>query len=88
MDFHQIIDAITPEVYENLKIAVETGRWPNGSSVSAEQRENCLQAVIAYDAKHKRAEERVGYIHNDKQTACGSGSKTSTAEEAQPLSFS
>lgn len=62
MDFQQLIDAITPDIYENLQRAVETGKWPDGSRLTAEQRENSMQAIIAYDARHKAADERVGYI--------------------------
>ncbi len=28
MDANQLIDAITPEAYERLVFAVETGKWP------------------------------------------------------------
>ena len=60
--FQAMIDSITPEIHENLKTAVETGRWANGDKLSQEQVENCLQAIIAYEALHLREEQRVGYI--------------------------
>lgn len=57
-----LIDSITPEIHENLKSAVETGRWANGDKLSSQQVEHCLQAVIAYEARNLSEEQRVGYI--------------------------
>lgn len=71
MDFQQLIDSITPEIYERLQRAVETGRWPNGETLTQEQREYSIQAVIAYDLKHKPAHERTGYIPAKPHTHCG-----------------
>jgi uncharacterized protein YeaC (DUF1315 family) len=62
MNYQQLIDNMSPEVYDSLKRAVELGRWPDGSRLSAEQRRECLQAVIAWGQRHLPAEQRVGYI--------------------------
>lgn len=62
MKLDQLLGAVTPQAYENLKYAVETGRWLNGQLVTAEQRDHCLQAIIAYDLKHLEERERVGFI--------------------------
>lgn len=62
MNFKEMIGAMSPEVYESLKQAVELGKWPNGVRLTKEQSELCLQAVITYDYKNKPEESRVGYI--------------------------
>lgn len=62
MQFKQLIETITPEIYVNLKTAIEIGKWPDGRSLSNEQRELCLQAVIAYELKNIPENERTGYI--------------------------
>ncbi len=62
MSFQQLLDSITPAVYENLKRAVEIGKWPDGRALTAEQRELSMQAVIAYEQKHLAEHERTGYI--------------------------
>ena len=62
MGFQQLLDSINPEIYENLKQAVELGRWENGEKLTSEQRQSCMQAVIAYEHKHLPAEERSGYV--------------------------
>ncbi len=52
MDAEQLLKAITPEVYDRLVYAVETGRWPEGTTLSKEQRDSCMQAVMLYQSKH------------------------------------
>ncbi len=58
----ELIASITPEIHENLKTAVETGRWANGERLSSAQVEYCLQAIIAYESLHVQEEQRIGYI--------------------------
>ncbi len=62
MDYQQLINAMTPDLYRRLRRAVELGKWPDGQTLTPEQRESALQAVIAWGEQHLPAEERVGYI--------------------------
>ena len=62
MNIAQLIEMIDPEIYESLKSAVEVGKWTNGVALSDEQKDLCMQAIIAYDMEHKPPNERVGYI--------------------------
>jgi hypothetical protein len=87
MDYQQMISTMTPEIYESLKRAVELGKWPNGEKLTAEQRQSCLQAVIAYDHKHKPEEERVGYIHTKKHDHCGSEAEVTGVDDISPLKW-
>jgi len=57
-----LLDSITPEIHENLKTAVETGRWANGDRLTPEQLEHSLQAIIAYEARCVPEQQRVGFI--------------------------
>ncbi|MBU2895435.1 YeaC family protein [Vibrio hepatarius] len=52
MDAEQLINAITPEAYERLLYAVETGKWPEGTPLSQQQRDSCMQAVMLYQSKY------------------------------------
>ncbi|MFA5495655.1 MAG: DUF1315 family protein [Porticoccaceae bacterium] len=88
MDYQQLLKSLTPEVYENLKRAVELGKWPNGESLTPQQRETCLQAVIAWDALHKPEQERVGYIHSEKHDHCGDEGEVTGLDEPRPLKWS
>lgn len=67
--FEQMIDSMTLEVWHNMRRTVETGRWPDGRRASDEQRELCLQAVIAWERKNLPEEERTGYLpaHPDQE---------------------
>ena len=69
-EFQQLINNITPEIYQNLKTAVEIGRWPTGAKLTPDQRQMSLQAVIAYEIKHVPAEERIGYVPPAEKTGC------------------
>ena len=62
MDYQQLIENMTPEIYRNLKQSVELGKWPDGKPVTREQREHAMQAIIAWDATHLPEQERVGFI--------------------------
>lgn len=57
MNLEQMLQAVTPEVYENLKYAVETGKWQNGQKLTDKQREDSLQLVMAYQAKVEKSTE-------------------------------
>jgi uncharacterized protein YeaC (DUF1315 family) len=62
MDYLQLIETMSPEVYQNLKQSLELGKWPDGKPLTTEQRHNAMQAVIAWGEWHLPEEERVGYI--------------------------
>ncbi len=62
MDYETLIDRLSPELVERLRRGIETGRWPDGKALTEEQRAHSLQAIIAWDARHKPESERVGFI--------------------------
>lgn len=62
MDYEQLIESLTPDVVERLRRGIETGRWPDGRTLTPEQREHSLAAVIAWEQRHVPEEERTGYI--------------------------
>jgi len=65
----ELIDEITPTIYGNLKAAIELGKWADGQKLSVEQLQNCMQAVILYEAKYMPEQERTGF---DLPAACSS----------------
>ena len=71
MNLQQLLNTITPEIYENLKRSIELGKWHDGNRISAEQRELCMQAVIAYEHKHVPLENHTGYIPPKPHVYCG-----------------
>ena len=63
MDYQQLLNRLSPDIVDRLRRGVEIGRWPDGTALSDAQREHSLQAVIAWDSRHRPAGERVGYVH-------------------------
>ncbi|MBX2808241.1 MAG: YeaC family protein [Cellvibrionaceae bacterium] len=84
--FDKILATITPEICEQLKRAVELGKWANGSALSQQQRALCLQAVIAYEQRHLPPGERSGDVPTKKTRCQPSGDDSDTTNE-QPLRF-
>lgn len=82
-----LLDNITPNIYNNLKRAVELGKWPMGGTLSNEQRELCMQAVIAYEKKNLPAEQHSGYIPPQSHNHCGSNKPDIADDPEQPLKF-
>lgn len=60
--FVEMIENITPDIYESLKLAVEIGKWSDGRKLSQEQRELSLQALIAWEVQNVPEEQRTGYM--------------------------
>lgn len=52
MNVEQLLNTMTPEIYDRLNYAIETGRWLDGTPVSKEQRDSCMQAVMLYQSKN------------------------------------
>ena len=51
-DVDNLLTAITPELYERLVLASETGKWPDGVALTAAQREHTLQLVMLWQARY------------------------------------
>ena len=82
MDYQQLIDGMSPDIYRSLKRALELGKWPDGKALTLEQRHNSMQAVIAWGEKHLPHNERVGYIDKGRK-----GPKTDDDSQETPLNW-
>ena len=74
MNLDKLINSLTPDMYTSLKTAVELGKWDNGMRLTAEQLQNSMQLIIAYDARFKSEADRVGYVAPKVQDQCDSES--------------
>lgn len=85
MTFDELIRNINPEIYQNLKRAIELGKWPDGKPLSQEQKELCMEAIIVYEANNLPEQERTGYMGNGPED-CSSGDKSAmTMDEEMPM---
>lgn len=57
MDLIQVVENLSPELYQRLKHAVETGKWPEGTVVDDAQLQSAMQIVMAYQAKVLQSDE-------------------------------
>jgi hypothetical protein len=83
----QLIDGIDEAIYQRLKTAVELGKWEDGSRLSQQQLESCMQAIILYEAKNLPEDQRTGM---DLSASCASksiNSETATNDAELPLNF-
>ncbi|WP_279044845.1 YeaC family protein [Cedecea davisae] len=47
-----MLSVMTPEIYQRLATAVELGKWPDGVALTQEQKDNSLQLVMLWQARH------------------------------------
>lgn len=52
MEINELVASMTPEVYQRLATAVETGKWPDGVALTPEQKENSMQLVMLWQARY------------------------------------
>ena len=83
----ELLDSLTPDMYQKLRQSVELGKWPTGGVLTSEQKELCLQAVLAYEKKHLPEDQHTGFIPPKKHTHCGSVKGEVADDEAQPIKF-
>jgi len=57
----QLIDEMSSDVYDSLKLAVELGKWNDGVRLDSQQTDFCMQTIILYEAKHLPEEDRIGF---------------------------
>lgn len=84
MTYEELIERLDPAVYQNLRRAIELGKWPDGRALSSEQRAICMEAVIYYENTHNLPEQdRVGFLDRGIKAegeTCGSGNDSSPVQ--------
>ena len=56
-----LVSEISPQIYTNLRSAIELSKWPDGRFLNKDQKESCIKLVILYEAGHIPETERVGF---------------------------
>ncbi|SHG18848.1 hypothetical protein SAMN04487965_3473 [Microbulbifer donghaiensis] len=69
MSFEQLLDNLNPQIVGSLKRAIELGKWPNGVTLTEQQRNLCAEAVANWEHRNLPAEAQVGYVP-PKKTPC------------------
>ncbi|GAP76345.1 MULTISPECIES: YeaC family protein [Pseudoalteromonas] len=58
MNIEQLVQAITPQTFERLQYGAATGKWPDGTPLSDEQKQQTVQLVMLYQAKVLKSDEQ------------------------------
>ncbi len=78
MNLDELIASMTPEIYKNMKDALELGRWGDGRSMTPEQKEFSIEAMIRYEHLAGISEtDRIGYVDTTK--------KKNNNDDTQPI---
>ena len=72
---------INEKLYQELKTAIELGRWPSGNVLSENQKQISLQAIIHYESRHLPDEQHTAYIYKPEHEACESSQDVNSMEE-------
>jgi len=80
MTVEELIKAMTPDIYRNMKSALELSRWADGRKLDADQKVICMEALIRYEnLTAMPADQRIGYM----ESAC----KSSKDDDTQTLTI-
>lgn len=90
MNIFDMAKNLTPEVYERLKTAVETGKWPDGKVLDDAQRQQSMQLVMVYQSQVLKSQQHFsigedGQIVNRDKNFLKNQFKT---QQVEPLSDS
>ncbi|HKM38026.1 MAG TPA: DUF1315 family protein [Thiopseudomonas sp.] len=80
--FNDLIQSLTPETYDTLKLAMEIGKWGDGTKLTQEQKELTMQAMILWEQNNLPEEERTGYMGGQE---CAKQTKKKLSEEQAAL---
>ncbi|MGO2291747.1 MAG: YeaC family protein [Pseudoalteromonas sp.] len=58
MNIDNLVNTITPELFERLQYGAATGKWPDGTVLSDTQKEQTVQLVMLYQAKIAKTNEQ------------------------------
>lgn len=72
---------INDVLYQELKSAIELGRWQSGNFLSEKQKQIALQAIIHYESRHLPADQHTAYIYKPEHDACNSSQAFNPLEE-------
>lgn len=59
MEVNELISMVTPEIYQRISTAVELGKWPDGVTLTDEQKEHCMQIVLLWQVKNNHTPEHM-----------------------------
>lgn len=62
MDLQLLIERMDVSTYQSLRDSLERGKWPDGQSLSTEQKALVMEALIRWGYQHLPEDQRIGYL--------------------------
>ena len=87
MTFEHLATRMSREVYEQLKTAIEIGRWPNGLPLTQAQKEISLEAVLRFETANLPPEQRTGYLPPKMGSDRHSCKQNNDYDDVKPLNW-
>lgn len=88
MNSQDLIKSMTPAIYQNMRTALELGKWGDGRKMTAEQRKICVEAIIQYEHINDVPEtERIGYVDMSNKKNKHKHDHDDADDGVQPIKF-
>lgn len=86
MDYDALIARLDATTCDALRRAIELGKFPDGRKLTDEQRELCMEAVLAWEVRNLPPEQHTGYIDRGRK-AEGEQCDSHDHAKEQPLTI-
>lgn len=73
MSFSATASGLTPDVYDRFRTALETGKWPDGQSLTANQKQTVMEAILTWEAANLPEDQRTGFIPRNECQSSSTG---------------
>ncbi len=80
-----LVKNISEDIYQQLKQALELGRWDSGAQLTESQKSLSIQVLIGYENLYVKEQDRTAFIHRPEHEACDSAVDDSDVE--RPVKF-
>ncbi|MBE8215174.1 MAG: YeaC family protein [Endozoicomonadaceae bacterium] len=64
-NYYNYVHTLSPDIITSLKKMIETSKTPQGHTLSLEQIQSSMQAVLLWEKIHIHHEDQTGFIVND-----------------------
>ncbi len=82
-EFIEKSQQLSPDMIERFRLALAQGKWPDGQTVTASQKDILTQAIIVYDAAHTADGQRIGELEGECASKSAGSESTASSEKDQ-----
>ncbi|ODN43410.1 DUF1315 family protein [Piscirickettsia litoralis] len=82
MSYETLISALDISTITKMKEALEIGKWADGNPLSADEKDRCMQLILAFEQQQNPKQDLEDDYNPRKQTPCAS-KQSATVVESQ-----